>query len=377
MVNYEILYHPDGKEHMEMSVNTSEATSGIIGDLTMNIMYNLVVRAYTSKGPGPFSKQIKFRTEGKQPGPPTNVVIRRDGKNSLIVSFDPPRVGKGLVEKYKIYYSSKYNDDMEKWDSVEFDASETEHRIESIAEKTSYCVRVRALSSHGGFGNFSEVEYYRPYDTVNKIENQVEQLNLRKNDPDFLLTWSKPTSNRPVESYKVTIRSTAKYYDSYGRPKTEENSKDVTLLSSAREHVFQNPRPNTHYQFLVAVRFEGEQNYEPPLSVNTKTTGIPPKHVVIPKPLESKGAPRFQLSRVSTRLGYIKHYTLYVVKANAINNKPPKYIIEYDSNNPSVYATAQFDGDPNSSNRLPNEFKLGDGKKLVNFVSIHLFYPSI
>ena len=48
-------------ELMTMTMNTSN-TSIVVGGLQQYVEYNIIVRAYTSVGPGPFSPGVDNRT---------------------------------------------------------------------------------------------------------------------------------------------------------------------------------------------------------------------------------------------------------------------------------------------------------------------------
>ena len=64
IVMYEILYHKRADPIETLDVNTTE-THQLIEGLTMNTDYIFQIKAYTSKGAGPWSQRLPFRTMGQ------------------------------------------------------------------------------------------------------------------------------------------------------------------------------------------------------------------------------------------------------------------------------------------------------------------------
>ena len=65
IIIYEIAYHPEQtfNESMTMDVVNTTNTTYELSNLHEFVQYNITVRAYTSIGPGPFSRHVIIVTE--------------------------------------------------------------------------------------------------------------------------------------------------------------------------------------------------------------------------------------------------------------------------------------------------------------------------
>ena len=63
IVLYEVVYHQRAEPLDDFATNTSDLSTLIEG-LEPNTDYTFQLRAYTSKGPGPWNNRLPFRTFG-------------------------------------------------------------------------------------------------------------------------------------------------------------------------------------------------------------------------------------------------------------------------------------------------------------------------
>jgi hypothetical protein len=65
VVMYEVVYRRRGNQLEDLAVNSTDAWI-IVEGLDVNADYVFQLRAYTSKGPGPWSNRLPFRTFGNR-----------------------------------------------------------------------------------------------------------------------------------------------------------------------------------------------------------------------------------------------------------------------------------------------------------------------
>ena len=93
---------------------------------------------------------------------PTNVQLRRTTSTTLDVTWDAPQlpISSGpyqpTVASYWVYYSPFVDHDLERWAKVELGPF-TSIELTGLDPHTDYAVQVRARSTDGRYGNFSEV----------------------------------------------------------------------------------------------------------------------------------------------------------------------------------------------------------------------------
>ena len=88
------------------------------------------------------------------PPAPENVRLKRISPTAVEVSWTPPSFPG--IAGYRIYYNMFAIPDMEQWQSMEI-GPYTVTDISGLEPHTVYAVRVRAKSTDGRYGNFSEI----------------------------------------------------------------------------------------------------------------------------------------------------------------------------------------------------------------------------
>jgi len=101
---------------------------------------------------------------------PRNVQIRRASSTAMEVTWDAP-VFPG-INGYRVFYNMFSDPDMDKWLSVEIHGPYTVTEISGLEPHTVYCVRVRAKSLDGRYGEFSETI------VANKIEHGKDDVSF-------------------------------------------------------------------------------------------------------------------------------------------------------------------------------------------------------
>uniref|UniRef100_A0A915B8J5 Fibronectin type-III domain-containing protein n=1 Tax=Parascaris univalens TaxID=6257 RepID=A0A915B8J5_PARUN len=99
---YEVR-HVDGDSQVPFATNTVRGTRAKIIELSPFTRYATRLRAYTRKGPGPWSKPVHFQTAAApQIEPPPMVKVINTGADTAHLVWQQPR---GYVDKYKCQYA--------------------------------------------------------------------------------------------------------------------------------------------------------------------------------------------------------------------------------------------------------------------------------
>ncbi|KAI6661817.1 Phosphatidylinositol phosphatase PTPRQ-like isoform X2 [Oopsacas minuta] len=145
IIKYEICYFgmiiDKTKYHIQ-----STAASAIISGLDEGETYHIKVRAYTLKGPGPYSLIININTIETPPSaPPTNVTLIPTSSTQLLVTWEePPLADKnGVITNYDITISPSNRQ------LIRVEASVRAYTFRDLDHVTNYSVRVRARTLPG------------------------------------------------------------------------------------------------------------------------------------------------------------------------------------------------------------------------------------
>lgn len=87
-------------------------------------------------------------------GAPVNVIVRRISPTDLEVTWDPPTYHG--IAGYRVYYNTFAAPNMDHWLSIEL-GQYTVVEISGLEPHTVYAVRVRAKSTDGSYGNYSDI----------------------------------------------------------------------------------------------------------------------------------------------------------------------------------------------------------------------------
>ena len=106
ITQYEVQYN-------ELSVNVSgDTTSVVISRLETFVEYDIRVRAFTSRGPGPFTEIMRVRTDPGPASSPTNIDTTV-GRRYIVLTWSPPVQQNGIIEGYYIITNAPTPDGIE------------------------------------------------------------------------------------------------------------------------------------------------------------------------------------------------------------------------------------------------------------------------
>ncbi|XP_041360358.1 tyrosine-protein phosphatase Lar-like isoform X2 [Gigantopelta aegis] len=366
IVMYQITYHKLSDPINEEDLNVTDTFVDILG-LEMNTDYIFTIKAYTSKGSGPWSNKLHFRTFGRMPPAPKNVKIRRTSSSIIEVTWDEPNFP---VAGYRIYYNMFATPDMDVWQTLDT-GPYTVAEITGLEPHTVYAVRVQAKSVDERYGNLSEVvtsDFIPPYrrDTVQNFRVTLRNSNMVK------LSWDRP--EKPyVNSYLLKYEGVKHYRENDAIKQVYQGPEEVRIPGQYSQWTLQNLQPKMRFDFNISVIFQdgsvGEDQH-----ITTETLIEAPHYVHRPEIIKiSKGSITLKLRRASEKNGPISHYHVIVVPQRhdqTLQKFPQDFTLDMLSrdtesvDNPAAYPyiAARFD-----ARNLPSEFELGNGQEYEAF----------
>ncbi|XP_077331835.1 receptor-type tyrosine-protein phosphatase S isoform X18 [Lithobates pipiens] len=120
---------------LELDLPSSQS-SCLLSNLKPNTVYEVKIRAHTSKGPGPYSPSVQYRTFHLNQVMPKNFKVRMVTKTSVLLSWEFPE-NYNSITPYKIQYNMQ---------TVDVDGRTTKKLITNLKPKTHYTF---TLTNHG------------------------------------------------------------------------------------------------------------------------------------------------------------------------------------------------------------------------------------
>ena len=145
IIKYQLCYFGTNINRTKYDIQ-SHTTGAIISGLHEGEMYHIKVRAYTIRGPGPYSIIITVETDESPPSaPPTNVTLTTISSTQILVTWEePPLADKnGVITSYDISISP--SDEQ----LIQVEASLRTYTFRNLNHLTNYSVRVRARTLPG------------------------------------------------------------------------------------------------------------------------------------------------------------------------------------------------------------------------------------
>ncbi|BFZ00058.1 hypothetical protein BsWGS_03097 [Bradybaena similaris] len=364
IVMYQITYHKLSDPINEEDLNSTDTFVDLVG-LDMNTDYIFKIKAYTSRGAGPWSNRLHFRTFGRMPPPPKNVKARRTSDTTIEVRWDEPDTP---VSGYKIFYNMFATPAMYVWQQMET-GPYTVADITGLEALTVYAVRVQAKSVDGRYGNMSEtittdVREVQRDDAVQRFRVTQRLTNQVK------LSWDKPKRD-DVQSYMLRYNGVKTYREDNELKQVSFESKEVKINNQHTTWTVTNLKPKMKFEFNISAVFrDGEEGSQQ--SLVTETLIDAPPRVEKPTVLAiQKGTIQMELKRASEKNGPISHYHIVVVPSKSGMTKlPADYTLEElakerlstDMPASHPYIAARFE-----SQSLPSEFYLGNNQEYGSF----------
>lgn len=363
ITHYGLHFHKSS-DQSPLEYNTTE-TRKVYSSLDENTEYVFRVRAYTGKGPGPWSNRLNLNTPGDVPPAPTNVQAMATSEQSVEVWWDEVPYFLDILG-YQVLFTQEAVEDLDKWSSKQVPLTWSAELI-GLESHAVYAVRVAAVTQIG-LGRLSELITVRvsPTDVPTQLRAQGVTTHT------MTLSWRRPLKLDPVE-YQISYGAHKEFYDSRGNlqqlpipPKIETVNKDVT------EYTIKTLMPFTSYEVNITA-IPADESFRPAAKITVTTSMAAPKPMVKP---DSFGVVNLNeikviLPQASEEYGPISHYYLAVVPLQYITKDPDHYTIDELTETPldqsGPYIAAKF-----LRHDMQKEFILGDGKEYMKFVNRRL-----
>ncbi|XP_029041866.1 tyrosine-protein phosphatase Lar isoform X4 [Osmia bicornis bicornis] len=306
IIGYDVQFNKKNDHSTTIDRNTTK-TRAVFTNLEENTEYVFHVRAYTSRGSGPYSEKITIITEKDIGRAPLSVKAVATSDTSVEVWWEPVP-NRGKIVGYQIFYTTTAVEDLDEWKQKTVGLTESADLV-NLEKFTQYAITVAARYK-SGLGRLSEKV------TV-KVKPEDVPLNLRAPDSSthsMTLSWTPPIRLNPM-NYKVSFDAVKEFVDSQGITQTQIVSRRQLLLDpSVTTKTINELQPFTTYNVNVsAVPRDGQ--YRPPAKITVTTQMAAPKPMVKPDFYGVVNGEEIQviLPQASEEYGPISHYYLIVV----------------------------------------------------------------
>lgn len=315
---------------VDNSVVTERNVSGATGkavftSLEENMDYEFRVQARTSKGSGPFSDRVLFRTERDIVRAPMAVRAMATSFSSVEVWWDTVP-GRGKVIGYTVFYTMTAVDDLDEWQhkSVAVTGS---CELANLERNSQYAVTVAARTK-SGYGRLSD----KVTVTVKPEDVPTELRAHSVSTHSMSLSWQQPIRLNPV-NYKVTFDAVKEFVDSQGITQTQPIAPQTSIWSPDTLTFSVNElSPFTTYNVNVSA-VPPDRSYRPPARITVTTQMAAPLPMVKPDFYGVRDGQQITiiLPQASEEYGPISHYLLVVVPEDKRNDhKQPDQLMNSD-----------------------------------------------
>lgn len=338
----------------------------VFSSLDENAEYTFRVRAFTSKGPGPWSNRITIGTPSDLPPAPKDVQAMATSDESAEVWWDQVPYYAGMLGYVVLYTQTTAVEDLDYWANKTIPMTWSAE-LTGLKPNAMYAIRVAAYTNHG-LGRLSEIITLRvtPVDVP---------LSLKATDittHTMTLEWRQPTKLNPIK-YKITYEAHKEFFDGQNILRIHNYPpKIIEVNSSVTSATIDNLEPFTSYQVNVSA-IPPDNSYRSPARKIVTTARAAPKPMAKPDFLEVvKDQVNVILPQASEEYGPISHYYLVVVPETSDALKDPDQwtIEELSQTTPDKlgpYIAAKF-----SRRSVPDQFLLGDGEKRNGYLNRRL-----
>ncbi|XP_072443350.1 receptor-type tyrosine-protein phosphatase delta isoform X23 [Chiloscyllium punctatum] len=219
ITKYNVLYRDinSPNNRIELSVASPE-TSLKLTNLKPDTTYDIKVRAYTSKGPGPYSPSVQFRTLPLDPAVfAKNFHVKAVMKTSVLLTWEIPENYNTAIP-FKIIYNN---------DHIEVDGRATQKLITNLDPDTSYSfVLTNRGNSAGGLQQV--VSAHTAPDLL-----RTKPVLIEKTNSDGMLTVelsAVPTPPAPVKGYYIIVVPLKKSRGKFIKPWDSPDEMDLEEL---------------------------------------------------------------------------------------------------------------------------------------------------
>ncbi|XP_044124229.1 receptor-type tyrosine-protein phosphatase S isoform X3 [Bufo gargarizans] len=242
-LSYWVVDSPD--KMLEMDLPSSE-NNCLLSNLKPNTVYEVKIRAYTSKGPGPYSPSVQYRTFLLNQVLPKNFKVKMVTKTSVLLSWEFPE-NYNSVMPYKIQYNMQ---------TVDVDGRTTKKLITNLKPKTYYNF---ILTSRGN--TMSGLQQTVAVRTAPNMLG-MKPLISWKTDSDGRITITLPSvgTTESVRGYYIVVvplkKSHGQFLNPWGSPEEMDLEELVHSITKLHRRSLRHLRHVELPKPYVAARFQ-------------------------------------------------------------------------------------------------------------------------
>uniref|UniRef100_A0A8C5T0A6 Protein-tyrosine-phosphatase n=1 Tax=Laticauda laticaudata TaxID=8630 RepID=A0A8C5T0A6_LATLA len=259
IVKYTVAYREttSSGNPQETDLPPSPENSYILNGLKPNTAYDVKIRAHTSKGPGPFSPTVQYRTVLMDQVFPKNFRVKMVTKTSVLLGWEFPENYNSPIS-YKVHDSSGFLT----W--IEVGGSATKKLITNLKPQTSYRFSLVGQRSEKG-----DLQQKVMVSTAANMLNRKPEVSYR-HEIDGNVMVNLPdvrTSDSPVQyvyiggpSYYIVVlplkkTKSGQFQNSYNSPEEMDLEELIQQISRLQRRSLRHSRQLDPHKAYIAARF--------------------------------------------------------------------------------------------------------------------------
>ncbi|XP_069195928.1 tyrosine-protein phosphatase Lar isoform X6 [Procambarus clarkii] len=343
--------------------NVSDSNRIVFNGLEENMDYTFKVRAWTSKGPGPYSETLHLHTEPDLVRAPMNLQGLATSESSIEIWWEPVP-SRGKVIGYQVFYTMSPGPDLDLWDQVSVPITHSAE-LQNLERHAEYAIAVAARTA-SGLGRLSTLLQVR----VKPVDVPMHLRAHHVTTHSANLTWGPPIQLNPMH-FKVTYSAVKEFVDAQGVTQVQRIP-TVTHIVQYRKYcyIIEDLRPFTTYTVNVTAVPQTNE-YRPPAKITVTTQMAAPQPMVKPDFYGVKGDHEIAmiLPQASEEYGPIAFYYLIVVPEDKMHpfKNPDQYLtddvslIANKAGSKEALAEGPYIAAKFLHRNIPYSFSLGNG----------------
>ncbi|KAJ1085299.1 hypothetical protein NDU88_005432 [Pleurodeles waltl] len=243
---YTVAYREAGVSGNPVEIDLSSSESSyILRGLKPNTAYDVKIRAHTSKGAGPYSPVIQYRTFHLDQALPKNFKVKMVMKSSVLLSWEFPE-NYNLPAPYKIQYNGQH---------VDVDGRTTKKLITNLKPKTYYTfILTNRGNSMGGLQ-----QNVAAWTAPNMLG--LKPVVTRKPEPDgtILVLLPEIEPSEPVRNYYIVVvplkKSKGHFLNPWGSPEEMDLEELIQDIGRLQRRSLRHSRHLDSTKPYIAARF--------------------------------------------------------------------------------------------------------------------------
>ncbi|CAH1716486.1 unnamed protein product [Chironomus riparius] len=308
-LQYYVLQHKPKNANQAYSETSGIITMFyVVRGLSPYTEYEFHVIGVNNIGRGPPSAAVSATTgETEMESAPRNIEVRPLSSSTMVITWQSPDQPNGLINGYKVYYTTNPTQPEASWNSQMVDNSELT-TISDLTPLAIYTIRVQAFTSMGA-GPMSNPVQVKTQQGVPSQPSNFRAIDI--GETAVTLQW-----NRPSHSGDTIVHFELYYNDTYA------NEQHHQRIPNVETYTLSGLYPDTLYYIWLAARSQrGEGATTPPIPVRTKqyVPGAPPQNITATATSSSKIKVSWQPPPQDRANGRIMYYKLFFVEEGRLD----------------------------------------------------------